>query len=188
MHGSYTLSLDDLLGQTRPAPALASALDAAVAGAAELPDTTVAQRPVFERVSSKAHTHELGYTVVSDRMLTKPLYLRNGDLAFTAFDETIVPMPEGDYAVLSVVGDVVDCNNESVPLDVVYNHHWLLKPIEGPTTHFNSPCPKAQDFAYVFGVGAESRRRADRRQLIPHHETFSTTIQPPHSSTKGWII
>jgi hypothetical protein len=24
--------------------------------------------------------------------------------------------------------------------------------------------------------------------LIPHHETFSATIQPPHSSTKGWIM
>ena len=24
--------------------------------------------------------------------------------------------------------------------------------------------------------------------IIPHHETFSTTIQPPYSSTKGWII
>ncbi len=22
-------------------------------------------------------------------------------------------------------------------------------------------------------------------QVIPHHETFSTAIQPPHSSTKG---
>jgi hypothetical protein len=24
--------------------------------------------------------------------------------------------------------------------------------------------------------------------VIPHHETFSTTIQSPYSSTKGWII
>jgi hypothetical protein len=23
---------------------------------------------------------------------------------------------------------------------------------------------------------------------IPHHETFSNTIQPPHSSTKGWTV
>ena len=30
--------------------------------------------------------------------------------------------------------------------------------VEGPTTHFNAPCPKAQDFSYVFGVGAESRK------------------------------
>jgi hypothetical protein len=27
------------------------------------------------------------------------------------------------------------------------------------------------------------RRRSPR--IIPHHETFSTTIQPPYSSTKG---
>jgi hypothetical protein len=26
------------------------------------------------------------------------------------------------------------------------------------------------------------------RCLIPHHETFSTIIQPPYSSTKGWIM
>jgi hypothetical protein len=25
-------------------------------------------------------------------------------------------------------------------------------------------------------------------EVIPHHETFSTTIQPPYSSAKGWII
>jgi hypothetical protein len=24
--------------------------------------------------------------------------------------------------------------------------------------------------------------------IIPHHETFSTAIQPPYSSTKGWVI
>jgi hypothetical protein len=24
--------------------------------------------------------------------------------------------------------------------------------------------------------------------IVPHHETFSTTIQSPYSSTKGWII
>ena len=81
-----------------------------------------------------------------------------GDLVFTAFDDTILPMPTGDYAILELVGGLMDCNNESVPLDVVYNHHWLMKPISGPTKHFNHPCPNSQDFSYVFGVGAESRR------------------------------
>ena len=34
-----------------------------------------------------------------------------------------------------------------------------------------------------------SRRGAGLSQvLIPHHETFSTTTQPPYSSTKGGII
>ena len=48
-------------------------------------------------------------------------------------------MPSGEYAMLRLEGDLVDCNNDSVPLDVVYNHHWLMKPISGPTTHYNGP-------------------------------------------------
>ena len=60
------------------------------------------------------------------------------------------------------------CNNQSVPLDTLYNHHWLMKPTSGPTTHYNTPCPPNEvvlpslneygDFTYVFGVGAESRK------------------------------
>jgi hypothetical protein len=33
--------------------------------------------------------------------------------------------------------------------------------------------------------GRRDRARAELLQVIPHHETFSTTIQPPYSSTKG---
>jgi hypothetical protein len=35
-------------------------------------------------------------------------------------------------------------------------------------------------------AAAEAAR--DVEHLIPHHETFSTIIQPPYRSTKGWII
>jgi hypothetical protein len=37
-------------------------------------------------------------------------------------------------------------------------------------------------------AGARSRARAVHAatlEIIPHHETFRTTIQPPYSSTKG---
>ena len=27
-----------------------------------------------------------------------------------------------------------------------------------------------------------------RCEAIPHHQTFSTNIQPPYSSAKGWIV
>jgi len=111
------------------------------------------------------HQHELGYTVIEETLVTQSYYLADGELIFTDFNDTIVPMPSGDYAVLGFSGEMVDCNNLSVPLDVLYNHHWLLKPIRGPTSHYNTPCPanssqfgSAVDFTYVFGVGAESRR------------------------------
>ena len=108
--------------------------------------------------ASVQYMHELGYTVIEDTIVSQSYFLKDGDLVFTQFDDTILPMPgDGDYAVLSLVGGLVDCNNESVPLDIVYNHHWLMKPVSGPTTHYNSPCPNGQDFSYVFGVGAESR-------------------------------
>ena len=115
------------------------------------------------------HQHELGYTVIEETLVTQSYYLADGELIFTDFNDTIVPMPTGDYAVLGFTGEMVDCNNLSVPLDVLYNHHWLLKPIRGPTSHFNTPCPAnssqfgtAVDFTYVFGVGAESRRTSGR--------------------------
>jgi hypothetical protein len=34
----------------------------------------------------------------------------------------------------------------------------------------------------------ESLDADDSGQVTPHHQTFSTTIHPPYSSTKGCII
>ena len=85
--------------------------------------------------------HELGYTVIEETLVTQAYYLADGDLIFTDFASTPIPMPEGDYAILGLSGEMVDCNNVSVPLDILYNHHWLLKPTSGPTKHFNTPCP-----------------------------------------------
>eukprot|EP01045_Picozoa_sp_COSAG04_P027674 COSAG04_NODE_4102_length_2302_cov_1.492056_2_plen_271_part_00 len=112
--------------------------------------------------------HELGYTVIEETLVTQAYYLADGDLIFTDFASTPIPMPEGDYAILGLSGEMVDCNNQSVPLDTLYNHHWLLKPIAGPMHHDNAPCPQTKGdsndpyglnrFTYVFGVGAESRK------------------------------
>jgi hypothetical protein len=42
--------------------------------------------------------------------------------------------------------------------------------------------------AAEFGFAEAHRHSYVQVKIIPHHETFSTTIQPPYSSTKGWII
>ena len=125
------------------------------------PDQVLEHPPArfaLDPASTVHATHELGYTTVQETLYSQSYFLKDGDLIFTQFEDTLLPMPSGDYAILSLVGGLVDCNNESVPLDVVYNHHWLMKPIAGPTTHYNSPCPDGQAFSYVFGVGAESRK------------------------------
>jgi hypothetical protein len=44
--------------------------------------------------------------------------------------------------------------------------------------------PEDTRFAEFERFFASSRRR-DAQVIIPHHETFSTSIQPPYSSTKG---
>lgn len=56
------------------------------------------------------------YAVFKQTIMSEPLYLRNGEVTFTQFHDTVIPMPNGDYAILSLRGEVVDCNNISVPL------------------------------------------------------------------------
>ena len=97
------------------------------------------------------------YAVTEQAFVSSPMYLKNGEVAWTEMQKTIIPMPTGGgYAVLSMRGEVVDCNNISVPLTTVYNHHWVMRPIAGPTVFNDAACPD-ESFAYVFGVGAESR-------------------------------
>jgi hypothetical protein len=36
------------------------------------------------------------------QVVTAPIYLANGQIVFTQFEDTIIPMPTGDYAVLSL--------------------------------------------------------------------------------------
>jgi hypothetical protein len=109
-------------------------------------------------VRTEVHpTSGRAYAVTEQAFLSSPMYLRNGEVAWTDMQDTVIPMPAGgSYAVLKMHGEVVDCNNVSVPLTTVYNHHWVMKPIAGPTTFHDKACPD-ESFGYVFGVGAESR-------------------------------
>ena len=108
------------------------------------------------------------------------------------FADTPIPMPDGEYSTLGFSGEMVDCNNVSVPLDVLYNHHWLLKPIAGPMHHDNAPCPQTKGdsndpyglnrFTYVFGVGAESRKTPT---VMPDAMSRSTWYSRSESAACG---
>ena len=56
----------------------------------------------------------------------------------------------GDVAILGFAVDVVDANHQSVPLDEVYIHHWLVFDGKGNA----GTCRRIN---YKFGVGAECR-------------------------------
>ena len=147
-HGSAKVSLSNV-----------DATAASMATATATPDSVRFERHGPERVVRKERHSVTGktYAVLQQTLHSKPLYLANGGVVFTKYDSTHIPMPDGDFAMLRMNGEVVDCNNISVPLTTVYNHHWLVKPISGPTTHSDKACT-GTSFEYVFGVGAESRR------------------------------
>eukprot|EP00041_Stephanoeca_diplocostata_P042109 m.10234 g.10234 ORF g.10234 m.10234 type:complete len:656 (+) comp7283_c0_seq1:177-2144(+) len=95
-----------------------------------------------------------GYTVHKTTFFSTPLPLAPGDVVWTFPDLTPIPMPKGKYAVLGQANsEIVDCENNSIPLSHVYNHHWIFNPSSG---HTNFACPEA-GLDFVFGVGAESR-------------------------------
>jgi hypothetical protein len=129
-HASALIQIKPPNNQQQLLPAFRSAAPAAVAP----PNATRHPPARFVKVpgATVEYQHpEFGYTIVEDTIESQSYFLKDGDVVFTQFSETILPMPTGDYAVLSLVGGLVDCNNVSVPLDVVYNHHWLMKPISG---------------------------------------------------------
>ena len=73
-------------------------------------------------------TTGLTYTVESKMYQSPPLLLAPGGVIFTDPHETRLEMPtEGDYAILSFKGEVVDAIGKSVPLDTVYDHHWIAQ-------------------------------------------------------------
>lgn len=56
------------------------------------------------------------------------LLLPAGEVVFTDPSTTILPMPvvAGKHLITGFKAEVVDSMNVSVPLDEVYNHHWLV--------------------------------------------------------------
>jgi hypothetical protein len=66
-------------------------------------------------------------------------------------------MPMGTYAILGFRGEVVDSNNESVPLSTVYDHHWIALDRFHENVLCNAKGGPGYGPQYVFGIGAESR-------------------------------
>merc|ERR1719245_866609 len=59
--------------------------------------------------------HPLGYTVRKSTYLSPVMSLRPGEMVFTV--NTPLTMPDGRYAILNVSGEIVDKDENSVPLD-----------------------------------------------------------------------
>ena len=82
-----------------------------------------------------------------------PMPLHFGEVVFTNPSRTPLEMPTGNngvYTITSFTAGVVDEAGNQVPLDEVYNHHWLVFDGKGNL----GPC---RGLDYKFGVGAESR-------------------------------
>lgn len=98
--------------------------------------------------------HDLGYHVVRQTYRSDAMSLRPGEVVFTDKDHFVLQFPhvKGSYAITRFQAEVVDEAGASVPLDEVYNHHWLV---------FNSQGNRGVCggfLTYIFGVGQESRR------------------------------
>merc|ERR1712096_188201 len=81
--------------------------------------------------------------------------LKPGEVVFTNPYKTPLQMPKGKIAVLGFHAEVVtklnDGTYQSVPLNEVYNHHWLVFDGKGNA----GVC--GGYLGYKFGVGAECR-------------------------------
>ena len=95
-----------------------------------------------------------GWTKSTFRSQAMPL--SPGEVVFTSPGKTGVQMHgAADGATVSIrrmVAEVVDADGTSIPLDEVYNHHWLFF---DPTSANSGVC--GGFLSYKFGVGAESR-------------------------------
>lgn len=96
-------------------------------------------------------THErIGEGATKTTYLSPVMNLKHGECANTRPPKTPLKFPTGKYAITDFRAEVVNGKNESVPLDKIYNHHWII--FDG---HGNAgPYPSLN---FVFGVGAESR-------------------------------
>lgn len=110
----------------------------------------------FSLQRQTSEVHALGYTVHKSTYLSAKMSLAPGEMVFTPIHKTPITMPSGRYAILNFSGEIVDKDEQSVPLDVVYNHHWIVRTLK-VKPHVNQLCKGLLN--YNFGIGAESRNR-----------------------------
>lgn len=103
------------------------------------------------------------YTIHSQVYFSKGFPLKPGQMLFTQYDKTPVPMP-GDgkraYAFTGVLGDIAKDGpgpyKQAASLSEVYDHHWVVR----DNKQQNFLCPYGPN--YVFGIGAESRTSPEK--------------------------
>eukprot|EP00475_Leptophrys_vorax_P041144 TRINITY_DN774_c0_g1_i1.p1 TRINITY_DN774_c0_g1~~TRINITY_DN774_c0_g1_i1.p1 ORF type:complete len:376 (-),score=82.75 TRINITY_DN774_c0_g1_i1:76-1203(-) len=105
--------------------------------------------------------------------ISQPLPLRHGDVINSDPLQTQLRTPEGRYAVRRFAAEIVDESMNSVPLDEVYLHHWVIY-----TERYVGPCPYKDDIypplgGFYFGVGAETRNTFNEVKK-PYGFVFST--------------
>jgi hypothetical protein len=95
------------------------------------------------------------YTVISQVFYSQAFPLLPGQMLFSNPRQTPVPMPDGKYAIVGIIGDIARENGKgnytAASLSEVYDHHWIIEDLN----HRNLLCPHGPN--YVFGIGAESR-------------------------------
>lgn len=95
------------------------------------------------------------YTVISQQYYSESFPLLPGQMLFTNPAKTPVPMPNGTFGIVGLIGDIAKEVEkgvyESASLSEVYDHHWIVEDLR----HQNLLCSYGPN--YVFGIGAESR-------------------------------
>lgn len=81
---------------------------------------------------------------------TQPISVKPAGIAFM---EIPVEVPVGPIALNSLRADLIDADNNSVPLSEAYFHHWFISVLRPPA---NASAGPAQEVAH-FGAGSEIR-------------------------------
>jgi len=86
-----------------------------------------------------------GLMINTTRYTSPDINLITGGARFTLAGLTNVPFPKGDYTLVRADFRIIDSQGKDVPLNEVYNHHWLIPGLEY--------C----EHNLYFGAGAEMR-------------------------------
>jgi len=84
---------------------------------------------------------------------TRPISINTSGIAF---QNVRVEMPSGPIALTSIKADLVDADNNSVPLSVAYFHHWFISVTRNNSNSLNSKTEVAH-----YGAGSEIRHAPD---------------------------